>query len=273
MSTISALSVEFIFGSNDITRCKVCQIGVISIITFNLNIFLVALLSLDRFLFVRFPLHYSKYVTVKSTVIIVIGVAVFCIAISVPPLFGFGEIRFTRPINTCVLYLIGETPVTRNLNYVYFILVVSILGPGTILVVTNTWLACIVYKQLKKQHQLGHVKRDESQNGKEEPANINGTKNKKKFPVGKLFGFLLTQSIIVWIPTFINIGILIVLDPKNETDDRLFSVPNEFFVSIFIAHTSNIFFSPLVQLFLVPDFNIFVKKNLRQRFTNTLSFS
>ncbi len=94
ISIISAVSGEFIFGSSDATRCQVCQIGVISVFALHTNIFLVAFLSLDRFLFIRFPLHYSRYVTVKSTLILVINLIILCCHLSPSSLWVWRDLIY-----------------------------------------------------------------------------------------------------------------------------------------------------------------------------------
>lgn len=57
LNIISAFSVEFIFGNSDYIRCQVCQTGLIFNILLLMSVYNVALLSLDRFLYVRIPLQ------------------------------------------------------------------------------------------------------------------------------------------------------------------------------------------------------------------------
>ena len=255
MSIVSELRSEFVFGSNDVARCRVCRIGVISVIALHLNIFLVALLSLDRFLFVRFPLRYSEFVTTKMVLVVVIVIFIFCIAFSIPPVFGFGEVRFTNSISTCTLYLYG-TSVTRNYTYVVFSLLICFSGPGLTLLVTNTWLACIVYRHLRRKHRMGKT------NGHlgNEAAPDEKSKGSKQFPLIKLFGGLLALNVIVWIPMVINSGAIILADPGDDpTKSR---VPHELHITCFLIVCSSVFLLPLLQLYLVPDIRQFISTSV-----------
>ncbi len=60
---IPALTGEYIFGNSDYTRCQVCQTGIVFSILLAVSIHNVALLSLDRFLYIKMPLKYKKIVT------------------------------------------------------------------------------------------------------------------------------------------------------------------------------------------------------------------
>ena len=66
---VSGYAGGFIFGNSDKVRCQVCQLGIIytglSIASLNL----LALISLDQFLYIKFPLRYHLYVTPKRTIV------------------------------------------------------------------------------------------------------------------------------------------------------------------------------------------------------------
>lgn len=251
INIISAFAGEFIFGDNDLTRCHVCQTGVIFVIFVHFNVHVIGLLSLDRFLFIRFPLHYHRLVTVKTTIVAVLGTTIFSILISIPPLFKFGEIRFTHSISTCTLYLLGKTSLTKNIYYEVFSIVVTLSVVGVVLVVTNIWLICIVQKQLKKLYSTDKLSKKTNKDlaGEEsqQNASVNKMKNKKQLQLVKVFGGILLVNLITWTPDVLNVAVLLALNNKY------FTIPNGFFVSNYLFFLSQVFLHPLLQVYLIPD--------------------
>lgn len=258
INIVSAFAGEFIFGGTDVTRCHVCQTGVIFVIFVHFNIHVIGLLSLDRFLFIRFPLHYSRLVTMKTTIAAVLGTSVYCILISIPPLFKFGEIRFTHSISACTIYLLGSTSLTKNIYYEVFSIAMSLSVPGVILLVTNVWLLCIIQKQLKKIYKTN---KSDKKKGMDSPHDviINKTKNKKQLQLVKVFGGILMVNLVTWTPNVLNIGVLFALNKS------IFSIPNGFFVSNYLFFISQVFLHPLLQVYLIPDIRDLAWKPISRR--------
>lgn len=185
----SAFAGEFIFGSNDVVRCHVCQLGVIFVIFAHFNFFIIALLALDRFLFIKFPLQYNRIANIKTTTAAVVCTWVFCVTVSLPPLFKFGEIRYTWSISTCSLYLLGSTDLTENIYYEVFSIGIAFVLPIPILVVTNVWVGCIVCKQLNKMYRTRNSTEREGKKGKYKLSisqKLNQTRNKKQLRLVKI---------------------------------------------------------------------------------------
>ena len=114
---VSGLAGKFVFGRNDVTRCKVCQMGIVLPLFAELTIHTLALLSLDRLIFIRYPLKYHKFVTAKRVIIIVFIIWVSNIAISTFPLFGFGDLEYIDNLATCVPGLDGENKLTKKIYF------------------------------------------------------------------------------------------------------------------------------------------------------------
>ena len=257
INCVSAVSGEFIFGSNDITRCQVCKTGVIFVIFAHFNLYVLALLSLDRFLFIRLPFKYNRIVNIKTTLLTVICTWILCTLISIPPLFGFGEIRFTSIISTCSLYFLDQTNLTRNIYYEVFSIVQSFALPIPVLAVTNIWVLCIVQKQFKKIYKKTQ-KLEENGNKDKYRAGIqqklNKTKNKKQLRLVKIYGAILIANLVTWMPSVINtIGIFVAIY-------RQVIIPNGFFVTNYLFFLSQVVIHPLLQAWLIPD--------IRKLFTN-----
>ena len=245
INVISGFAGEFIFGSNDVTRCHVCQIGVIFVIFTNFNLHILPFLSLDRFLFFRFPFHYKKYVTIKTTVVAVVLLWIFCIAISLPPIFGFGEIRFTQSISTCTVYLLDSNGITDNIFYEVFAILEAFVFPIPLLIVTTMGMVKIVWKQLKKTYGMYDV--EAMGGGKETEKRMRQQRSKKKLRIVKVYGAILISNLITWTPNIVNLSVIFA------HCRRPVRIPHPFFVSNYIAFTASVVIHPVLQVWLIPE--------------------
>ena len=252
---ISAIAGEFIFGGDDVTRCAVCKTGVIFIIFAHFNLYILALISLDRFLFIKLPFKYSRIVTVKSTLVVVVITWIFCVLISIPPVFKFGEIRFTSVISTCSLYLLSGTDVALNIYYEVFSIAQTFLIPVPILIVTNVWVICIVRKQFKKIYKTRQTMEEKGNIAKYRSGlkhKLNRQKNKRQLRLVKIYLVILISNLLTWMPNIVNtIGLFIVIYKQVI-------IPNGFFVSNYLFFLSQVILHPLIQTWLIPD----IKKTL-----------
>jgi len=271
LNIVSGIAGEFIFGGDDVTRCGVCRVGIIFVIFTHINVFYVSLLSLDRFLFIRFPLYYPRWVTVKSTTAAVVVIAIFCVVVSVPPLFGFGEIRFTHSISTCSIYLLASNPLfgIPNWYYVAFTIVLCLLGPVLLMVITNVWLVLIVQSQIKKLYKTDKSNKKDSEKAKEYNTTVKA-KNKKQLQLLKVFGGILVVNLVSWFPDILNISVLLALNKQY------FNIPHGFFVTNYLLFCSQVLLHPLLKVYLIPDIRQiaskhFAKKLRRRRATMLLS--
>ena len=251
MNVVSGISKEFIFGNNDRTRCHICKLGIFIVLFGNVNLHLLALLSLDRLLFIRFPLHYRRWVTVKITTIATILMWIFCIILCIPPLVGFGEIRYTSSISTCSLFLLGNSALTMNIYFEVFNIVEAFAVPLLVIFVSNVWLICIVHKQLHKMYKTKKTKKDkdeESQYESDLRKKLKTSRNAKQLKLAKVFTAVLVTNVITWIPNVINIIHILILNYVGgiRTSSWLGVVAYLLFLSQVIVH-------PVLQTFLIPD--------------------
>ena len=114
---ISGIRGEYAFGGTDKVRCSVCQVGIVNIILLWVSFHTIALMSVERFTYLKKPLRHNSIVTPKITAAIV-SVWVLSIGLAIPTLFGFGEIIFSFTVATCVPNLVGSTPVAPNYYYI-----------------------------------------------------------------------------------------------------------------------------------------------------------
>ncbi len=243
INIISGFAGEYIFGSNDIQRCHVCQTGIIFVIFLNFGLHILAFISLDRFLFFRFPFQYTKYVTIKTTVVTVVLLWIFCIVISIPPLFGFGEYRFTQSISTCSLYFLDTSGVTDNVFYEVFAILEAFVFPVTLLVVTSVGMITIVCKQLKKIYGSYNLEAM----GEETEGRLRREKGKKRFQVVKVYGAIMLSNLLTWSPNVLNIAVIFAFC------ERPFRIKHEFFISNYLLVLSSVVIHPLLQTGLIPE--------------------
>jgi len=120
-AVISGIAGEFIFGGSDIVRCRVCQLAVLLTLFSLLTLHLLAFLSLDRWIFIKYAFKYHRIATSKRYLALCIVLWIVCLALSLLPLLGFGDIMLGLHISTCGIKFYDETEVTQNINYAILI--------------------------------------------------------------------------------------------------------------------------------------------------------
>ena len=198
-NAVPAIANEFIFGNTDYVRCQFCQVGFIYTLLLLMSVYNVALLSLDRFLYVKKPLKYEKIVTVKRVSVVLLICWLLFTVFSLLPIFGVGQIALGEVVSTCTVSFDFETMQDSRTNYVYllvFIMGASIL-PAIILIVTNIWMLCIIRISIMK----GYHRATENSGNR-------GSLNllvRKHIRLVQVFGAIFCANIFTWVPTFISI--------------------------------------------------------------------
>ena len=199
----SEIALEYIFGPSDFVRCQVCQTGIIFTILTLVSLHNIALLSLDRFLFIYIPMRYKKTVTIRYTIAILLAVWVLCTILSIPPLFGFGEVRLSTTVGNCFFSFFGETSVSRNIYYVLLILLEALIPLG-ILIVTNVWLLCLIHRHAKRIFKM-RLSVNVSNAAKQQHRNtlqrkIHKKHNKQQLQLLRVFGAIFIANLVTWLP-------------------------------------------------------------------------
>lgn len=211
---VTGFSGDFIFGGSDYVRCQVCQTGIIfvGLTVFAVNI--LAVITLDRFFFIKYPLRYDIFVTVPRVIIVVVVLWTISIFESVLPLFGFGEMTFAFSFATCTVNFFGMGKFTMNINYVIVVVVLALI-PIAITIFFNIWLACIVSKQIKKVYRTRRSfgnKEELRQYNQGLRKQIHKTKNRKQLVLVRAFGAILLSNILVWMPVVFHTTISLFVD-------------------------------------------------------------
>ena len=244
---------KYILGDSDYVRCQVCQMGVLPIALIYISVFTLSFLSVDRFIYIKFPLRYSRYVTVPRVTISIITVWMLSIAVSVIPLLGFGEIRYNYTLSECTISFIG-----RSTNS-YYILVLVLVGlvPVTTIIVTNIWIACIVRKQIAEVYKVRRTM-DSQERGTHNDSlqeRIKKQKNTKQLTLIRVFGAILVANFVAWFP-LLAITILLQLVDDNQASGI------GLYIFAQICLYSHAVFHPLIEGCIIPD----IKKTFKTLF-------
>ncbi len=202
---VSAFTMEFSIGSSDYVRCQVCHtIAIVTVALIFISLFTQALMALDRLVYIKWPIKYEKKITKCRTISLLVGVWVLCIFISLPPVFGIGEIKFANIFSSCTLLTVGETRITANINYVFFLALVGFVAFMTTLIV-NTWLLAIVSKSVRQRHKKtltsnkGRIDSETLRRNSE--SKFKTDYHKKQILLAKVFGAIFIANVATWVPS------------------------------------------------------------------------
>ena len=253
---VAGFSGSYVFGDSDYVRCKVCQSGLIFTLLTVLSLNIVGLISIDRFIFIKFPLRYSKYVTVPRVVLAVVIAWVLSTFEAIMPLFGFGDIRFAYPNTACLVSFVGESKLIGLNIYYAVVLIVLSLVPLTAIIVTNVLITCIAKKQISRVYRTRKSFRNETDL---KTYNVNlrkhirKRKNMKQLVLIRAFAAILIANIIVYFPlVIITILLLVLNDDKN--------LPLGMLTAVHFCLMIHSILHPLIEGCFIPEIKMTFKK-------------
>ena len=250
---ISGLAKEFPFGSSDSMRCKICQTGIIVIILPWVSLHTTFLLSVDRFIYLKRPLKYGVLVTPRRILLVIALVWMLCIAISLPPLFGFGEIQFSFTVAACVPLLVGETPVAPNSYYVLLMLAETFIPVVTLI----TMYILILW--ITRKNLLRRVKRSQTDGATERDQKENRAAlqehNKRQFRLVQLFLAIFTANIVTWLP-MAGLALTAAIVGSENIHTLLYTIA-------YISYLSETAIHPILETMLIPKIRIVISKYTR----------
>ena len=194
---VTAFSGEYVFGSSDSVRCSVCSnTGFVSVLCSVNAIFTIALMSIDRFLFIYLPLHYDRYITKWRTVVAIAVAWLVAVAICVLPLIGFGDIIYTSESFSC--------DIDPGLEYGIFLLVLVCLAILPVIVL-NVWVCCIVQRNIHAIYKVRQsMKNSTSTEHSKAYRSVKKKRHDKERHLYLVFGALLCSNIISWLPIIVT---------------------------------------------------------------------
>ncbi len=129
-------------------------------------------------------------------VIAIIIVWIISTILSLPPLFGFGEVKFSFTTSLCTAYLVGRTDIAPN--FYVLVLVAEGLIPLIILLVMYIWILIIVRKSV-----LNQLKKSVNGEAQQHVIAEDSVANKKRniqLRLVRTFTVIYTANLITWVP-------------------------------------------------------------------------
>jgi len=222
-------------GRSDYQLCATCYAGVMVIVwLLYVSVHLLALMSVDRLLYIVRPLRYNQTVTVARVAIATVIIWLFCLLVSILPLLEFGLISFSQKVGTCSLIVNVES--NRDFYYIMF-LILEVTIPLIVLFIANTWLIIALCKESKKRLKLTQV--SISRRSSSMSCQVNQTAKSKyiqqQLRIARIFSFIFLSNMVSWIPiigAIVTIGVI----GFSETPSGVYSLMFICFLSQSVIH-------------------------------------
>ena len=218
MIIVAGFAGGYIFGDSDYVRCQVCKSSLTFTALTLFSVYILGLMSIDRFIFIKFPLRYNRYVTVCRVIFVVIILWLLSILVAILPLFGIGDINFSNALSACNVDYLGESELLGQDIYYAIMVVGMALIPVIIIIVLNICIACIAGRHIKNIYKtrksFGNVGDLKTYNNKLR-TNVRKKRNKKQLALIRVFGAIVAANFIVWIPVSTIATVFLVVDRKD----------------------------------------------------------
>ena len=234
--TVTGVAGEYLFGSTDMMRCWFCTTGFISVTLIMNSLFVVALMSLDRFLFIYKPLEYERKATPRRTLAAIAVIAMLSVTIGSSSYAVPEAMYFRRSSLSCTL---------NHPKYGYIVLLITAAFIAlAVIIVCNIWTIYIVQKNIKAVYKVTRSlqNRDKESYSQGLSEILCKKCHKKQLHLFRVFGGLLLSNTITWIP-------LIVVEMSHFNSNpplSIFSASNILFLSQLAVH-------PILETTLISD--------------------
>jgi hypothetical protein len=188
---------NFIITRRDITiLTQACQSGILLVLLPSLSVYTVALMAVDRVIYLSKPLSYERIVTPWRMFTAIVVVWVVVITISLPPLFGFGSVGIARGY-ICVPLIestLDRIALLLGLSLIAIATLVEVIGSGIIIYITRKHLL----RKLRRTLSLFRSRSSDASQARREK----GLKEFKQHQLQlvKVFAATLSASILTYIP-------------------------------------------------------------------------
>ena len=195
-SIVTGFAGEYIFGKSDYMRCQVCNSNVITVLLMTELLFTLLLLTIDRLIYLIKPLHYNSLTTAKRIIIGVFITWLVSIGLSIPPIFGFGEMGYDviKEVGICTFAKNGATEIAPH--YAYYIFLLAFTLPCVVaIIIINVWTICVISKHVKRKNPVEMCREKLTLTVKEH------------FVISRIFLAINLMNIVSWLPIVV-IGIV-----------------------------------------------------------------
>lgn len=219
---------------------KICQGGGIFVILLLLmSTITIAMMAVDRVIYLKKPLTYSHIVTAWRMFFAIVSAWLLGFALSLPPLLGFGEVSFDRDTVAC-------GPLFKDYYFVVIIIPVALAT----LVQLSTCL-CIIYiarKHISKKLRRALVRmyffpaRSPAQQSHQRQALREY--NKSQLQLVKVFGVIFITSLLTIFPT----TVVVILGAISSS-----IIPQSFFPIAYITILSKSVIHPIIESYMTRE--------------------
>jgi hypothetical protein len=231
LNVITGITGEYIFGGSDRVRCNVCQTGVAIILFPLVSMHTLTFMAIDRFIYLKKPLTYKFLVTPRRMLVVIAGIWVLCVALSMPPLFGVGEIRFSHGVATCTLLFSGSTNIAPNFVYA-MVLIVEGFVPFFFLCLMYIWILIITRKFL-----LENLRKMLAALGgpRSERAEVLKEYSRTQLHLVRIFGVIFTSNLLTLLP-LAPLAIAVIVMQSGSVPVLGYSIVYLIFLSSTVVH-------------------------------------
>ena len=227
---VTAAAGEWVFGRTPEEKNGTCQfVGFVFCYAGFLTVLTLAVISVDRFLFIVEPFIHERFMKTWVALIILICVWILSCLINIPPYFGLGKYVFLRSIASCGLIWPGQ-----RYYLIYFCVLTSTII--MLILITTVWTFCFTRRVIFK------IKQQHSTNSEDRQNHLYVKRIKKLVGV---FGMLLAGTILTFLP-----GILVATIEAVVDDNRQ---PTTLFTTVLVLFLLNSILNPIIQSYFRRD--------------------
>ena len=233
-SVISTASGEWIFGQSTEQKYGVCQfVGIMFWYGDILIVMTLALISVDRFLFIVKPFFHKKYIKPRTAVVTVLIVWISCAVLSTAPIFkiGIGQFAYGVSMGVCVPIFEGN-PGFLAYGLCIFVSVISCI------VITTILTYCYVSNFFA--------------NDENRFTTSSAYTNRQRKLTG-VFGILLIANAVCFFPSIVVGALATAL-----------TLPRQLYAATFVCFLFATVANPLIQSFFRPDIKNTIRNMCRE---------
>ena len=226
---VSAAAGEWVFGRTPEEKNGTCQfVGFVLCYNGFLTALTLAVISVDRFLFIVEPFIHERFMKTWVAFIILIFVWILSLLINIPPYFGLSEYAFLPYLASCGLILSDQQE-----YLIYFCILTSMVI--MIILITTIWTFCFTRRVIFKIKQQHSTSIEDRQN------HLYVRRIKKSVGV---FGMTLAGTILTFVP-----GLLVAFIEAVVGDRQ----PAAIFTTVMVLFLLNSVLNPIIQSYFRRD--------------------
>lgn len=237
----TASAGEFLLGSSDSVRCMTCKINIFAFSPILISILTVALMSLDRFIYIYAPFKYERSSTKYVVLISVVAVIVVSIGLGLAVRFGPGNSFFFPAFFFCI------TMYSEPTNVIPLLIVVTIIATVIFMTAINCSFCYIVMKNIRAVYSHNDFEDETTHQSKlnELKKRVKLTRNKKQRRLCLMVSALTLTSLVTVLP-WVGLTTFVASYSFSDTVPTLATI-------FLIMDYSQVVVHPVLQTCLVPD--------------------